>query len=274
MFSISCWCSVEPQYDEVLFQRRAEECVQELVNISSLNIKHTCIYTYIYICICTHICTSIFYKRQEISHVYFSIDISTQVSRGVAMETAGPLARRPPSRPLQPTQQDIQSHRCIWSVQILSAVKPVKHQGSTRLLLRTLWYDWLWPHKVRNTQTRTVEMMNENQFDLVWYESQCLAVSTPSFSCPLYSCRTDAASKLKHLRSGGWLSRRTVALKVQFTLFSPAPNLFTSVTMLAEQSPTGVLMSSANVQSVRVFPTAAMSGCVVMVCQVKHDHNP
>lgn len=94
-------------------------------------------------------------------------------------------------------------------------------------------------------------------------------ISPPFFSCPLPSSRSDAASKLKLLHSGGWLGRQTVALKVQFTLFSPAPNLFTSVTMLAEQNPTGVLLPSAKVQSVRVYHTPAMWDYVVMVCQVK-----
>lgn len=87
--------------------------------------------------------------------------------------------------------------------------------------------------------------------------------------CPLLFCRSDAASKLKLLHPGGWLGRQTVAVKVHFTLFSPAPNLFTSVTMLAEQSPTGVLLPSAKVQSARVYRTPAVWDYVIMVCQVK-----
>ncbi|KAG8009401.1 Polycystic kidney disease 1 like 1 [Nibea albiflora] len=80
--------------------------------------------------------------------------------------------------------------------------------------------------------------------------------------------RSDAASKLKLLHSAGWLDRQTVAVEVHFTLFSPAPNLFTSVTMLAEQSPTGVLLPSAKVQSVRVYHTPAVWDYVVMACQL------
>lgn len=83
--------------------------------------------------------------------------------------------------------------------------------------------------------------------------------------CP---SRSDAASKLKLLQSTGWLGRQTVALKVQFTLYSPAPNLFTSVTMLAERSPTGVLLPSAKVQSAQVFHSPATQDYVVMVYQV------
>lgn len=95
-----------------------------------------------------------------------------------------------------------------------------------------------------------------------------VASSPPSFSCRLLTFRSDAASKLKLLHSGGWLGRQTLAVKVHFTLFSPAPNLFTSVTLLAEQSPTGVLLPSAKVQSVRVYHTPAVWDYVVMVCQV------
>ncbi|XP_050922890.1 LOW QUALITY PROTEIN: polycystic kidney disease 1 like 1 [Lates calcarifer] len=80
--------------------------------------------------------------------------------------------------------------------------------------------------------------------------------------------KSDAASKLNLLHSSGWLGRQTVALKVQFTLFSPAPNLFTSVTLLTEQSPTNVLLPSSKVLSVRVYHTAAVWDYVVMACQL------
>ncbi|XP_060950290.1 polycystin-1-like protein 1 [Limanda limanda] len=80
--------------------------------------------------------------------------------------------------------------------------------------------------------------------------------------------KSEATSKLNLLQSGGWLGRRTVALKVQFTLYSPAPNLFTSVTLLTEQSCTSVLVPSAKVQSVRVYHTPAVWDYVVMVCQL------
>ncbi|XP_073344382.1 polycystin-1-like protein 1 [Pagrus major] len=90
----------------------------------------------------------------------------------------------------------------------------------------------------------------------------------PGATVGLSHTKSHAASKLKLLHSGGWLGRRMVALKVQFTLFSPAPNLFTSVTLLAEQSPTGVLLPSAKVQSARVYRTPAVWGYAVMVCQL------
>lgn len=81
--------------------------------------------------------------------------------------------------------------------------------------------------------------------------------------------RSDAASKLNLLHSHGFLDRRTVALRVQFTLFSPAPNLFIGVTLLVEQSPTGVLLPSCKVQSVRLHHTPSVWHYGVMVCQVQ-----
>lgn len=88
--------------------------------------------------------------------------------------------------------------------------------------------------------------------------------------CALLSiCRSDAASRLKLLHSTGWLGRQMVALKVQFTLYSPAPNLFTSVTLLAERSTTGVLRPSAKVQSAKVFHSPDTQDYPVMVYQVR-----
>lgn len=86
---------------------------------------------------------------------------------------------------------------------------------------------------------------------------------------PLFPSRSDAVSKLKVLLSGRFLERRTVVLKIKFTLFSPAHNLFTTVTMLTEHNPIGVLHPSAEVQSVPLYRTPAVWDYVVMVYQVK-----
>ncbi|KAM3593069.1 uncharacterized protein V6R79_005557 [Siganus canaliculatus] len=90
----------------------------------------------------------------------------------------------------------------------------------------------------------------------------------PSTTLSLGHTKSDAAFKLKRLHSDGWLDRHTVAVGVKFTVFSPAPNLFTGVTVLVEQSPTGVLLPSAKVHSVRVYHTPSELDYVVMVCQL------
>ncbi|KAM9839687.1 polycystin-1-like protein 1 [Aulostomus maculatus] len=106
-------------------------------------------------------------------------------------------------------------------------------------------------------------------------------METPSWTCSHLRCyqgssttvglghsKQDAVFKLKVLHAGGWLGRETVALKVQFTLYSPVPNLFTSVTLFAEQSPTGGLLPLVEVQSVRIYHSPAVWDYVVMVCQL------
>ncbi|XP_029978904.1 polycystic kidney disease 1 like 1 [Sphaeramia orbicularis] len=80
--------------------------------------------------------------------------------------------------------------------------------------------------------------------------------------------KTSAASNLKLLLSCGWLTTQTVELKVHFTLYSPAPSLFTSVTLITEQSPTGVLLPTANVHSVRIYHIPAVWDYIVMICQL------
>ncbi|MED6272789.1 hypothetical protein CHARACLAT_000309 [Characodon lateralis] len=80
--------------------------------------------------------------------------------------------------------------------------------------------------------------------------------------------KSEAASELKTLHSSSWISRQTVALKVQFTLYSPAPHLFSSVSLITEQSPDGALLHSVKVQSVKVLHTPALWDHVSMVCKL------
>lgn len=101
------------------------------------------------------------------------------------------------------------------------------------------------------------------------YFLHSVSVKSPSLFFSLSFCRSDAVSKLKLLHSGDWLSRRTAAVTVQFTLFSPAANLFSSVTLLAQRSPVGVLIPSVRVQSVRLYHNPAVWDYAVMACQVK-----
>ncbi|XP_028289333.1 polycystic kidney disease 1 like 1 [Parambassis ranga] len=130
------------------------------------------------------------------------------------------------------------------------------------------WWKW--------TQTSLLDLlyMNSSTKTKVFMEM-------PQKSCGRLGCYSDwgatvvvghtkseAALKLKHLHSGGWVGRRTVALKVQFTLYSPAPNLFTTVILLTEQSPAGILLPSATVQSVRVYHTPVVWDYVAMVSQL------
>lgn len=134
-------------------------------------------------------------------------------------------------------------------------------QSPIRLHSRTKCHSDVGPHRVRNPCRRA----DPGVMDQITKMMYC-AVG--------HFCRSEPASKLKLLQSTGWLGRRTLALKVQFTFYSPAPNLFTSVTMLAERSPTGTLLPSAKVHSAQVYHSPATWDYVVMVFQVRYKKNP
>lgn len=150
--------------------------------------------------------------------------------------------------------------------------KVSKDMWSPGLLLRAKCYGWIRTHKVRNTihsHTQRIDMsFSKGSLPTV---NLCYKYSKESGLRYVVNVviRFDAVSRLKHLHSSGWLGRETVALKVQFTLYSPAPNLFTSVALLTEQSPTGGLLPSSKVQSVRVYHTPAVWDYVAMIWQVK-----
>ncbi|KAM9826956.1 LOW QUALITY PROTEIN: polycystin-1-like protein 1 [Neosynchiropus ocellatus] len=80
--------------------------------------------------------------------------------------------------------------------------------------------------------------------------------------------RTEAAHKLKVLELRSWLGEGSVDIKVQFTFFSPAPNLFTTVNSVAERRLTGVSLPPAKVQSVQLHHCPALHDYGVMVCQI------
>ncbi|XP_072306521.1 polycystin-1-like protein 1 [Eucyclogobius newberryi] len=80
--------------------------------------------------------------------------------------------------------------------------------------------------------------------------------------------RSIAEYNLKQLQTEHWIGKSTVVLKVHFALFSPAPNLFTSVTLSVKPSSFGVLRPSASVQSVQVLDTVSQSDYAVMACKL------
>uniref|UniRef100_UPI0025AE2B8E polycystin-1-like protein 1 n=1 Tax=Doryrhamphus excisus TaxID=161450 RepID=UPI0025AE2B8E len=108
---------------------------------------------------------------------------------------------------------------------------------------------------------------------IVWKKEICRSnqcserVSTSSLYCGavvgLGKTKYDATDRLKALRSHG-----DVALKLQFTLYSPVPDLFTTVTLLAEKNPIGSLLPSVEVHSVKVYNTPSVWDYVTAFCQV------
>uniref|UniRef100_A0A3Q3GA85 Polycystin 1 like 1, transient receptor potential channel interacting n=1 Tax=Kryptolebias marmoratus TaxID=37003 RepID=A0A3Q3GA85_KRYMA len=153
----------------------------------------------------------------------------------------------------------------------------LRNQGFISIKTHKDWWKW--------TQTALLDLLDQNKSDKTepsyvgigdlvikktetYQTSQNQVVCKPPLMLSVFLCSSDAASELELLRSSGWVGGQTVALKVQFTLYSPAPNLFTGVTLLSERSPSGVLRPSVKVQSVRVDAAPAGWDHVVTLCQL------
>lgn len=79
-----------------------------------------------------------------------------------------------------------------------------------------------------------------------------------------FSYRSEASSRLKTLWTSGWMHSSTRAIKLQFTLYSPVYNLFTTVTVLGEMSFMGAVLSSVFISSTRLHHSAcALDYCTM-----------
>ncbi|XP_061778488.1 polycystin-1-like protein 1 [Nerophis ophidion] len=99
---------------------------------------------------------------------------------------------------------------------------------------------------------------------IVWLKEISSVGTSPSLCCSaaagLGHTKYDATDRLKALQSNG-----CVALQLRFTFYSPAPDLFTTVTLLAENNP---MRSSAEVHSVKVNNTPSIWDYVSALCQL------
>uniref|UniRef100_A0A3Q2Z1M3 Polycystic kidney disease protein 1-like 1 n=1 Tax=Hippocampus comes TaxID=109280 RepID=A0A3Q2Z1M3_HIPCM len=89
-------------------------------------------------------------------------------------------------------------------------------------------------------------------------------IDDASENLPRAHIRSEAMATLEALQGDG----SCVAVKVQLAMYSPAPALFTTVTLLAERSPAGAMLTSAAVHSVKVYHTPTVWDYVVTVCQL------
>ncbi|KAI1889028.1 hypothetical protein AGOR_G00174840 [Albula goreensis] len=80
--------------------------------------------------------------------------------------------------------------------------------------------------------------------------------------------RSEASVQIQELWSRGWLDRYTRAVMVQFTLYNPPTNLFTTVSLLVEQPTTGGLLPSAFIDSVRLYQTSSPFHYTIMACEL------
>ncbi|XP_078544308.1 polycystin-1-like protein 1 [Lissotriton helveticus] len=80
--------------------------------------------------------------------------------------------------------------------------------------------------------------------------------------------RNEAFSRLLNLRNTKWIDRSTRAVIVEFALYNPPTNLFTSVTLLAEVPLFGGVIPSSNVQSVSIYKISTVLDYFIMVSEM------
>ncbi|XP_056594831.1 polycystic kidney disease 1 like 1 isoform X1 [Triplophysa dalaica] len=92
------------------------------------------------------------------------------------------------------------------------------------------------------------------------YEGKGVSVS-------LGKTRSQVMQVIEKLQTTGWVTRFTHVVRIQFLLHNPPTNLFTSVSIAVERSPTGALMPSTTVQSTRLHHFPAALDYSVMTCE-------
>ncbi|KAG2458200.1 PK1L1 protein, partial [Polypterus senegalus] len=79
--------------------------------------------------------------------------------------------------------------------------------------------------------------------------------------------RTEMIDILTQLKSVGWLDKNTKAVVVQFTLYNPPSNLFTTVSFLMEIS-AGTVFSSTLIESANVYQIISIFDYLIMAFEV------
>ncbi|XP_058874729.1 polycystin-1-like protein 1 isoform X2 [Acipenser ruthenus] len=80
--------------------------------------------------------------------------------------------------------------------------------------------------------------------------------------------RSEAYRTLLQLSADRWLDRSTRAVVVEFTLYNPPSNLFTTVSLLAETPPTGGVIPSAYIESVSIYHVSSVLDYFIMAFEL------
>ncbi|XP_051538185.1 polycystic kidney disease 1 like 1 [Myxocyprinus asiaticus] len=108
------------------------------------------------------------------------------------------------------------------------------------------------------------------------------SVSNAHFLCGKFRCydkgkivsinlektRSKMVKLIKNLQATGWMTPFTHIVMIQLILYNAPSNLFTSTTILLEQTPIGALIPSVSVQSTRLYHFPAVLDYCVMTCEV------
>uniref|UniRef100_UPI00398E4760 polycystin-1-like protein 1 n=1 Tax=Pristiophorus japonicus TaxID=55135 RepID=UPI00398E4760 len=80
--------------------------------------------------------------------------------------------------------------------------------------------------------------------------------------------RHEAYTKLLKLKEIEWIDRNTRAVIVEFTLYNPPTNLFTTVSLLAELPPLGGVLPSAQIESVSIYQKKTLLDYFIMAFEL------
>ena len=81
--------------------------------------------------------------------------------------------------------------------------------------------------------------------------------------------RSQATKQLEDLQTGEWLDRQSRAVIIELTLYNAPTNLFTSVKLLLDLTPTGAAFTSVVVRSTHLFRYVSGWDNFVLACEVR-----
>ncbi|KAF5893966.1 protein disulfide-isomerase A4-like, partial [Clarias magur] len=111
-----------------------------------------------------------------------------------------------------------------------------------------VWHDG----GVKNSLSRRSRTMQALCYYGTWALWLCLSITCVIIT-GILGLKSEASNRLKKLWTLGWMGSTTHAVMLQFTLYSPVYNLFTTVTILGEMSCIGGVLSSVFISSIRLY---------------------
>lgn len=73
---------------------------------------------------------------------------------------------------------------------------------------------------------------------------------------------------MESLYRDAWIDHRTRAVFIEFTVYNPNVNLFTSINLMAEFPPVGAAMHFTSIMTFRLYHYVGTYGTLVVVAQV------
>ncbi|XP_074659507.1 polycystin-1-like protein 1 [Tubulanus polymorphus] len=84
----------------------------------------------------------------------------------------------------------------------------------------------------------------------------------------LNASRVETVEQLRYLHDNDWIDRQTRAVVVEFTIYNPSQNLFTSISLTAEMPPTGGIEHYVRIESARLYKYVSKFDNFVLACEL------